>query len=314
MPTIPRTKKQARKTRGTAAHICPPPRRKALPQGAQNLSAGTVIMKRIDLPLWSDTVFLFFAVFLFFFCVFRFYLHSLWGALLGALAAAAAAAFLFFLFFRARRKKRHASEGEKAEIGKLAFHLAMDSPEHNAALIAKCLSVEHEREAGENADAGTAAAHGSEREYARIRGGRIDTEKGSTYLKFQFEKVTADELSPVIRAEGEQKTVLGAAFTDEAQKLAAAFGLELKDAAEVYALVKDSGCMPETLISPPEPKRGFRAKFAFRIRRGAWRGYLFSGTFLLLFSLFTIFPVYYIAAGGILLAVAAAVRFFGKKD
>ena len=239
-------------------------------------------MKRIDLPLWSDTVFLFFAVFLFFFCVFRFYLHSLWGALLGALAAAAAAAFLFFLFFRARRKKRHASEGEK--------------------------------EAGENADAGTAAAHGSEREYARIRGGRIDTEKGSTYLKFQFEKVTADELSPVIRAEGGQKTVLGAAFTDEAQKLAAAFGLRLKDAAEVYALVKESGCMPETLISPPEPKRGFRAKFAFRIRRGAWRGYLFSGVFLLLFSLFTIFPVYYIAAGGILLALAAAVRFFGKKD
>ena len=150
--------------------------------------------------------------------------------------------------------------------------------------------------------------------FAHIRGGRIDTENGSTYLKFQFEAVTADELSPVIRAEGEQKTVLGASFTDEAQKLAAAFGVTLKDAAEVYTLVKESGCMPEALISPPEQKRGFRAKLAFRVRRSAWRGYLFSGAFLLLFSLFTIFPVYYVVSGGVLLAIAAAVRFFGKKD
>ena len=260
-------------------------------------------MKRFDLPLWSDTVFVFSAAFLLFFCI----------------------------FLRARRKKKHTSEGEKAEIGKLAFHLAMDSPEHNAELIAKCLTLEHERAEGtENAppqNAGGACASEPQKAgggadtaaevpepFAHIRGGRIDTENGSTYLKFQFEAVTADELSPVIRAEGEQKTVLGASFTDEAQKLAAAFGVTLKDAAEVYTLVKESGCMPEALISPPEQKRGFHAKLAFRVRRSAWRGYLFSGTFLLLFSLFTVFPVYYVVSGGVLLAIAAAVRFFGKKD
>ena len=278
-------------------------------------------MKRFDLPLWSDTVFVFSAAFLLFFCIFRFYLNGLWAAALCAFAAGGAAGVLFFLFLRARRKKKHTSEGEKAEIGKLAFHLAMDSPEHNAELIAKCLTLEHERgERPQNenpqCEAVQAAPPAAEvpEPFAHIRGGRIDTENGSTYLKFQFEAVTADELSPVIRAEGEQKTVLGASFTDEAQKLAAAFGVTLKDAAEVYTLVKESGCMPEALISPPEQKRGFRAKLAFRVRRSAWRGYLFSGAFLLLFSLFTIFPVYYVVSGGVLLAIAAAVRFFGKKD
>ena len=278
-------------------------------------------MKRFDLPLWSDTVFVFSAAFLLFFCIFRFYLNGLWAAFFCALAAGGAAGTLFFLFLRARRKKKHTSEGEKAEIGKLAFHLAMDSPEHNAELIAKCLTLEHERgERPQNenpqCEAVQAAPPAAEvpEPFAHIRGGRIDTENGSTYLKFQFEAVTADELSPVIRAEGEQKTVLGASFTDEAQKLAAAFGVTLKDAAEVYTLVKESGCMPEALISPPEQKRGFRAKLAFRVRRSAWRGYLFSGAFLLLFSLFTIFPVYYVVSGGVLLAIAAAVRFFGKKD
>lgn len=293
-------------------------------------------MKRFDFPLWSDTAFVFSIAFLLFFCIFRFYLNGLWAALLCALAAGGAAGTLFFFFLRARRKKRHASEGEKEEIGKLAFHLAMDSPENNAELIARCLTREHERaeetaggkeEAQPESAAGKAATSAEEAAgntaesaeqaaapFAQIRGGRIDTEAGSTYLKFQFEAVTADELSPVIRAEGGQKTVLGAAFTDEAQKLAQAFGVTLKSAADVYTLVKDSGCMPEKLITPPEPRGGFRAKLSFRVRKSAWRGYLFSGVFLLLFSLFTVFPVYYVVSGGILLAVAAAVRFFGKKD
>ena len=289
-------------------------------------------MKRFDLPLWSDTLFVFSTAFLLFFCIFRFYLNGLWAAALCAFAAGGAAGVLFFFFLRARRRKKHASEGEKAEIGKLAFHLAMDSPEHNAELIAKCLTREHERaeetdgspqqSAGETGAedsrqrkaAAPAPAAEAPEPFAHIRGGRIDTETGSTYLKFQFEAVTADELSPVIRAEGEQKTVLGAAFTDEAQKLAAAFGVTLKDATDVYTLVKDSGCMPESLITPPEEKRGLRAKLSFRVRRSAWRGYLFSGAFLLLFSLFTIFPVYYVVSGGILLAIAAAVRFLGKRD
>ena len=102
-------------------------------------------MKRFDLPLWSDTLFVFSTAFLLFFCIFRFYLNGLWAAALCAFAAGGAAGVLFFFFLRARRRKKHASEGEKAEIGKLAFHLAMDSPEHNAELIAKCLTREHER-------------------------------------------------------------------------------------------------------------------------------------------------------------------------
>ena len=46
-------------------------------------------MKRIDLPLWSDTLCLFFCLLLFFFAVFRFSL-PLWAARLLARAAAGA--------------------------------------------------------------------------------------------------------------------------------------------------------------------------------------------------------------------------------
>ena len=274
-------------------------------------------MKKIDFPLWSDTVFSFFALLLLSFCIFRFYLSSLWTALLAAGSFAAAATVLLHLWRRARHRKKYGAESERSNVQKLAFHLAMDSPQNNAELIAKSLSAQHEAQGSkseENADNTRKHCAENNTPYAQIKDKTIHTKDGDSFLRFQFENVTADELCPVIRAAGEHKTVYAAGFTEDACKLAKAFGVTLKDANDVYSLVKESGCMPEHLITPPKEKNGFKEKFAFRIRRSAWRGYAFSGAFLLLFSLFTIFPVYYIVSGGILLLLSAVIRFFGKKE
>ena len=285
-------------------------------------------MKKIDLPLWSDTVCLFLCLLLFFFAVFRFSL-PLWAALLIAFAASGAAAALLFLFLRARRKKRHASEGEKAEIGRLVFHLAMSAPETNAALLAKCLNAAAQKNgadgaaaqppdapADENADTNApAAAEGGRAQLPyRAKKDAVLFEKGRALVRFRFEKVTADELSPLVRAKEERKAVFAGAFTDEAKKLADSFGLRLVEAPEVYTLVKESGCMPDPLLAPPKPRGGFLQKLRAGVHRRAWRGYAFAGVSLLLFSLLTIFPVYYIVSGSILLTLALLVRFFGKKD
>lgn len=285
-------------------------------------------MKKIDLPLWSDTVCLFLCLLLFFFAVFRFSL-PLWAALLIAFAASGAAAALLFLFLRARRKKRHASEGEKAEIGRLVFHLAMSAPETNAALLAKCLNAAAQKNgadgaaaqppdapADENADTNApAAAEGGRAPLPyRAKKDAVLFEKGRALVRFRFEKVTADELSPLVRAKEERKAAFAGAFTDEAKKLADSFGLRLVEAPEVYTLVKESGCMPDPLLAPPKPRGGFLQKLRAGVHRRAWRGYAFAGVSLLLFSLLTIFPVYYIVSGSILLTLALLVRFFGKKD
>lgn len=313
-------------------------------------------MKRIDLPLWSDTLCLFFCLLLFFFAVFRFSL-PLWAALLLALAAAGAAAALLFLFLRARRKKRHASEGEQRAIGELAFHLAMSAPEKNAELLAKCLNAAEAKKrladgsapaaesphadggantegadtasGGANADgadggtdtdgaggakAQSPAADGPHPAPYRAKKDTVLSAQSRALVRFRFEKVTADELSPLVRAKEERKAAFAGAFTDEAKKLADSFGLRLVEAPEVYALVKESGCMPDPLIAPPVKKSGFLQKLRAGVRRKAWRGYAFAGVSLLLFSLLTIFPVYYIVTGSILLAAALLVRFFGKKD
>lgn len=214
-------------------------------------------------------------------------------------------------------QKKYGAENERSNVQKLAFHLAMDSPQNNAELIAKSLSALHEaKNSTSDSPADNTQKNCAENKtpYAQIKDQTVRTQDGDNFLKFQFEKVTADELCPVIRTLGEHKTVYAAGFTDEACKLAESFGVTLKDANDVYSLVKESGCMPEHLIEPPKEKNGFKEKFAFRIRKSAWRGYAFSGAFLLLFSLITIFPVYYIISGGVLLLLSALIRFFGKKE
>ena len=317
-------------------------------------------MKKIDLPLWTDTLFAFAAAGAFFFCLLRFYIPSAWGAAAAAAGIGGAAALLVFRLLRARRRKKWGGEERRREAEALAFHLAMRPPEETARLFARCLGGASGR-GGKTAEAlpqgGAAAkseADGSQttapaanaeskaapapaaaaksqmtaRPAANARsettssaaasaesgaGGGNEVRAGEAryFLLFRLEKVTADELRPAVVAAGRQKFALGGAFTAEAEKLAAAFGVELWDAEKVYALVQGAGAMPDPLFAPPPaPKR----KLAFRLRRAAWRGYAFSGGFLLLFSLWAIFPIYYLVSGGLLLAAAVLVRLFGKAE
>ena len=317
-------------------------------------------MKKIDLPLWTDTLFAFAAAGAFFFCLLRFYIPSAWGAAAAAAGIGGAAALLVFRLLRARRRKKRGREERRREAEALAFHLAMRPPEETARLFARCLggaggrggktaealpqggaAAKSEADGNQTtapaaANAGSKAAPdpaaatksqttapaadtGSETASSAAAGAESGAGGGNEvragearyFLLFRLEKVTADELRPAVVAAGRQKFALGGAFTAEAEKLAAAFGVELWDAEKVYALVQGAGAMPDPLFAPPPaPKR----KLAFRLRRAAWRGYAFSGGFLLLFSLWAIFPIYYLVSGGLLLAAAVLVRLFGKAE
>lgn len=254
-------------------------------------------MKKIDLPLWSDTLFLFICCFLLSFCALRYFLRGLWLCLVLAAVIAVSCAILLHLLLRRRRQKRHAAEQEREKVAALAFHLALDSPAHNAARIAECLNAQDDRAAP-----------------FRAVNGRAVSDCATVFPLFRFERVTADDLVCVLRDASPHKTVWAGGFTDEARKLADTFELQLKDATQVYALLQDSGCLPETMLAPPTQKTDWRTKLRFRLRRESWRGYAFSGAFLLLFSLLTVFPLYYILSGGLLLSIAVLIRFFGKKS
>ena len=249
-------------------------------------------LKKFDFPLWSDTVFVSFISFLFFFCLLRFYLPGLWLTLVLSLVFAAGIGLLFHLFLKGRRSRRFQDGETKKNVQKLAFHLAIDAPETETERLAKSLSVH----------LGTQVTR---------TGDRLDTPYGAYYPMFSLSPVSADEIAKVVRSAGKDKTVCAATYTPEAEALADAFGIRLMDAENLYDLFSRTGNLPEQYMLP-ERKRSIKEGIRRRIKRSSYRGYLLAGCLTLLFSLFTFFPVYYIVAGSLMLAAAILVRFFGK--
>ena len=249
-------------------------------------------MKKIDFPLWADTLLTFGGTFLLFFCILRFYLSSPQAALALSLAGGGAAAFLLHLIVRRRHKKRHTAAQSRAEIQKLSFHLAVDARANSLRRFAEAIA----------ADSGKDAV---------IAGGRILSDGTEYFLLFRLEGTTADEIASVLRRGGGEKAVLASSFTKEARALALSFGIRLLDASDCYALLERADKLPERYLGE-SAAAGWKEALRLRLCRKSWKGYLLVGAGLLLFSLISLYPVYYIAAGGLLLAAAALVRIFGR--
>ena len=265
-------------------------------------------MKKNLIPLISDTVFTFCTTAFFSFCVARFYLHSAAAAFAVSAITALTVSSVFYLYRRKRQNKRYNDLLKTENTEKFCFHLAADSAESNTALVAACLFPQEPREA--EPDGGT---HERQKLPPQISENEIRGEDCRVWVNFSFEKAGADALAPAIRTDCENKTIYANGFTDDAIRLAEAFGIRLKTGTDLYRIAEMRGLVPQNMLTPPEKTRSVREKLRLRIRRESWKGYLLSGCLMLLFSLFTVFPVYYLVSGGILLFVCALVRFFGKK-
>lgn len=250
-------------------------------------------MKKFVFSVYSDTVFIAAVSFMLSFALFRFYLRSFAEALAFAILTALALSVLAFLHMRRRSDKKLLKISDEKEIAKLAFHLAMDTEENNAERLLSAIFT------------GTDKAQKTD--YS------IVTDEEEYFFSFRLEPVRADEIATIVRRAGERKKILMCAdVTSEAEKLAAAFGIRIMRAADVYLLLKETDNLPEKYILAEKMKTGWKEKVKFRFQRRMYKGYLLAGCALLVFSLFTFFPVYYLVTGGILLGIAVFVRFFGK--
>ena len=249
-------------------------------------------MKKFVFSVYSDTVFVAFVAFLLSFALFRFYLRSFALSLALALVTALALSALAFLHMRRKSDKKLLKLSDEREISKLAFHLAMDTEENNLERLFAALFEKDDK--AQRAD--DSVVVGNE-EY---------------FFSFRLEPVRADEIANLVRRGGDrEKILLTADVTPDAEKLAAAFGIRIMRAADVYLLYKETEQLPENYILAEKMKTGWKEKLKFRFQKRMYKGYLLAGAALLVFSLFTFFPVYYLVAGGILLSLAVAVRFFG---
>mgnify|MGYP001851936639 FL=1 len=239
-------------------------------------------------PVIADTIFYAVCAFLLGFCVLRFWgVSAPLAALDCALLALAVGTGVFFLERHSRRKK-YLSAKQRAECDALLMHLSLSPPEKKAELLASALSKEGRK---------------TERE-----GSSLCVDGKAAELLFCMEPASADELARAIGRRGGDFILYCNRLSDTAESLLKRFPVEAVRGEEVYDLLRRTDSIPKELLGSVGAKTSHREKLRAVFQKSSARPFFLSGAMLLIMSLFTLFPVYYLATGSVLLLLSVVLR------
>ena len=249
-------------------------------------------VKKIDLPLICDVFFYAACSWLFVLALLRYFRMSFALAALIAGVIALAVGLMVFLISYGTHRKRALTKRAREQREALMLHLALERGERVRAALVEAYSS-----AGKE-------AHCSENEII------VDGEKAIPL--FTMQPVSADAVAHLLREHGETPFVLLCnELSPEAEKLLTSFGRRPVKGDEIYALFSETETTPSPLICGEIPRRTAKTKLKRAFGKNNAKPFFTCGILLLLMSLFTLFPLYYMITGSILLFCAVAVRLLG---
>lgn len=251
-------------------------------------------MRKFDLPLVADAVFYALAAGVLSFCLMRIADVSLPVSAAVSLLLLLAAGGTVFLLTKRSRDRVFLTRRQAEERAALMLHLALERRERTSAALA--------------------AAFRAEGKAVRQAEDELLVDDMPYLARFTMQPLSADEAAALLREYGKQPFVLLCnALTPECERLLAAFGRKTLCGDEVYELFARTQTLPSPLICGEIPRKPFKTRLRAAFRKTNARPFLVSGVLLLLMSLFTFFPVYYLIAGAALVLVSLAVRLFGHS-
>lgn len=249
-------------------------------------------MKKFDFPLVADVLFYGASAFFLSLGFLRYARLPLALAVTLALLFGLGAALAAFLFISRRHRKRYLSKKERERREALLLHLALEREERVRALLLTALCADEKE--------------------AHCEGDELSLDGERLVPRFTMQPVSADEVAALLRAHGEAPfTLVCNALSPEAEKLLASFGRKALRGDDVFELFERTQTAPEKLICGEIPRRTAKQKWRSGFSKKNARPFFASALLLLVMSLFTFFPVYYLISGSLLLACAIAVRIFG---
>lgn len=249
-------------------------------------------MRKIDLPLLLDV--LFYTVAAWFLCVgaLRYFRAATWVTMLSSTLLALAVGGVSFAIIFSSHKKRSLSKAERERKEKLMLHLALER--ENGVKEALCAAF---------------AADGKE---TKIEEDELIVGGEALVPLFTMQPLSADTVASVIRSFGETPFTLACnGLTPEAEKLLLSFGRKAMHGDEIYALFERTGTTPQRLICGEIPRPKLKAKLKRVFSKKNARPFFTGGILLLIMSLFTLFPLYYLIAGSVLLLSSVFIRVLG---
>ena len=248
----------------------------------------------------SDVLFAFIVLFLPMLCYLRFRgislpISSLLAALCGVCSATLAALWM--------NRKYHGQklQGEqRRQVELFSLHLALLSQREQAEFFAERISALSDTQS--------------------VRVVRWDgvyllqTDDSLIYPLFSVEPITASRVLPLLTHPTEQKCrLISSPLTADAQTFLAKFSLQTTTAEETYLRLKAANALPERYKSERVFEKKRKRRFALWLQKKNARPFFTGGALLLLSSLFSPFPYYYVIVGTLLTFTSVLVRTFGKE-
>jgi hypothetical protein len=250
-------------------------------------------MKNLSLPQIADSIFAAICSFLLFFTAVRYYVKNLILAIILGIVAGVLFGLLTFLYLGKKRGKKLLSAKDERNKGLLAIHLSLSKPKENNAMFSTLFNVE------ENSNANVSnQICGADKIY---------------FLHFSLENLKSDDIANAIKCDSQKKKIiLCNNVSAEGKKLADNFLIEILTLDELYPMLKDKNLLPEKYIFEGESKPNILKRIKAKFNKKLTSPLFFCGLWLLLFSYFTFYPVYYIVVGGILLVLSSLSLIIGN--
>lgn len=254
----------------------------------------------------SDVIFAFGAAFLPALCLLRYKRFPLWAALALSAIAGAFAAFAVFAFLRKKREKLCLEKRDEEMKEKLLLHLTLQGETKNLDYFSRFFE-------GHGEDGSPAPSPKAVRLGKRRGASFVKTEDGDFYPLFSLCPLDADRVAPLLCGEKDAaKYLLCGELSPEAEKLCARFDVRVMKGADVYRMLKKGDALPKTYLGGDLPQRK-KKRVTVWFAKANSRRFLLGGALILLTSLLTPFPFYYLVSGSILILSAVFVRIFGYR-
>ena len=236
----------------------------------------------------SDILFAFLGVSVFTLCLFRYLGLTLPLSACLAVFCGGLAGVCVWALLSTKRNAFFLKKSDERQKEKLLLHLALLSAERKTQYFCNALSAK------------------------RIGPLKIATADELIFLRFGFAPVTADEVATLFRQRSaKQKTLFCGEVEENAKRLCLRLGIRVKTGEEVYQVLKQQEFLPKEFLGEEAPEdKKLRRKTTCFAKRNASR-FFASGTLILLTSLFTPFPYYYLIFGSVLLLISLLVRILG---
>ena len=249
---------------------------------------------------FSDLIFAFTIVFLPVLCYLRFRGVTLGlSTLLSALLGICVCSFVG-LWMKKKYQGKQLKAQEKRQAEMLALHLALLSQREQAEFFAERAEVFSPSETIR---------------ISRYNGNYfILTDAGALFPLFLASPLTSNHVLPLLTQPTEGECVLLCASLDgDCQRFLSRFTVRVFTADEIYLRLKAENALPVEYKSEKAFAKKRKRGFTLWLQKKNARPFLTSGALLLISSLFSPFPYYYLLMGIFLTVTSMLIRIFGKE-